>query len=64
MQRDPTEEIYHANALAVCFPSGWLPKSKFGLSLAAVHMPQVPFFQDKLRISMERYFLKLKEEKP
>ncbi|CAF3412581.1 unnamed protein product [Rotaria socialis] len=64
MQRDPTGEIYHANALAVCFPSGWLPKSKFGSSLAAIHMPQVPFFQEKLRTSMERYFLNLKEEKP
>lgn len=48
----------------MCFPSGWLPKLKFGLPLAYVHMPQVPFFQEKLRVSMEKYFLKLKEENP
>ncbi|CAF0786838.1 unnamed protein product [Rotaria sp. Silwood1] len=64
MQRHPNEEIYHANALAVCFPSGWLPKSKFGLPLALVHIPHVPFFQEKLRMSMDRYFLKLKEDSP
>ncbi|CAF3626808.1 unnamed protein product [Adineta steineri] len=64
MQRHSNEQIYHANALAVCFPSAWLPKSKFGLSLAAVHMPHVPFFQEKLQASMEKYFLKLKEENP
>ena len=48
----------------MCFPSGWLPRSKFGLPLAYVHMPQVPFFQEKLRVSMDKYFLKLKEEYP
>ncbi|CAF1489481.1 unnamed protein product [Adineta ricciae] len=64
MQRPANEETYYANALAVCFPSGWLPKSKFGLPLAFVHMPHVPFFQEKLRASMDRYFLKLKEDSP
>ncbi|CAF2368573.1 unnamed protein product [Rotaria sp. Silwood2] len=64
MQRHPNKEIYHANALAVCFPSGWLPKSKFGLPLASIHVPHVPFFQEKLRTSMDRYFLKLKEDSP
>ncbi|UJR16215.1 hypothetical protein I4U23_003125 [Adineta vaga] len=64
MQRAANEETYYANALAVCFPSGWLPKSKCGLPLASVHMPHVPFFQEKLRTSMDRYFLKLKVENP
>ena len=51
-------------ALCVCFPSGWLPKSKFGLPLGAIHVPPVPFFQEKLRASTDRYFLKLKVENP
>lgn len=29
-----------------------------------VHIPHVPFFQEKLRPSMDKYFLKLKEENP
>jgi hypothetical protein len=27
-------------------------------------MPHVPFFQEKLRTSMDKYFLKLKEDNP
>src|ERR1700722_9794570 len=42
-------------ALAVCFPSDWSPRSKLGLSLASIHLPRVPFFQEKLQASMNRY---------
>ena len=40
----------HLTAVCFCFPSGWVPKNKVGLSLAEIHQP-VADGQDLVRMS-------------
>nr|OQO23998.1 hypothetical protein B0A51_08887 [Rachicladosporium sp. CCFEE 5018] len=53
-------EIYHLEAFATCFPSGFSTFSKLGLPLADIHGP-VPGYKDKLEKSMDRFFARLEK---
>ncbi|KAK6430633.1 hypothetical protein LTR95_013206, partial [Oleoguttula sp. CCFEE 5521] len=53
-------EIYHLEAFATCFPSGFSTFSKLGLPLADIHGP-VPGYKDKLEKSMDRFFSRLEK---
>lgn len=43
---------------AVCFPSGWAPEEKLGLSVDAIHVP-VPGLNDQLGSRMDAFLAKL-----
>nr|OQO26333.1 hypothetical protein B0A51_05184 [Rachicladosporium sp. CCFEE 5018]OQO26796.1 hypothetical protein B0A51_04379 [Rachicladosporium sp. CCFEE 5018] len=53
-------DIYHLEAFATCFPSGFSTFSKLGLPLADIHGP-VPGYKDKLEKSMDRFFARLEK---
>lgn len=52
------EEKYFLAAYTTYFPSGFDPRTKLGLRLAAIHGP-VPGYQDKLERSMDRFFARV-----
>ncbi|KAF1978567.1 hypothetical protein BU23DRAFT_564150 [Bimuria novae-zelandiae CBS 107.79] len=49
---------YRLEAFINCFPSGFSPREKLGLSLADIHSP-VPSYAAKLQKSMDRFFATL-----
>jgi hypothetical protein len=52
------EEKYFLAAYTTYFPSGFDPRTKLGLRLAAIHDP-VPGYQEKLERSMDRFFARV-----
>ncbi|KAK5189190.1 hypothetical protein LTR92_010822 [Exophiala xenobiotica] len=56
---------YHLDAGAVCLPGFWRLKEKFRMSLDTLHIEAgVPYYQEKLMKSMNRYFKTVTPEKP
>ncbi|KAL0639766.1 hypothetical protein Q9L58_001081 [Maublancomyces gigas] len=51
--------VYRLAAFACCFPSGYAPERKAGMSLDELHAP-VPGYADKLSVSMNRFFSRLR----
>lgn len=54
----PDQPIYHLQAFATTFPSGFSTLSKLSLPLSAIHAP-VPSYESKLSKSMDRFFARL-----
>ncbi|RPA83071.1 hypothetical protein BJ508DRAFT_324945 [Ascobolus immersus RN42] len=54
----PDGDIYVLQAYAVCFPSGYFPTLKAGMTMEEIHKP-VPGFKQKLQSSVDRYFRKI-----
>lgn len=52
------QPVYHLEAFATCFPSGFSTRSKLSKPLAEIHKP-VPGYATKLERSMDRYFAKI-----
>ncbi|KAF9001931.1 hypothetical protein BDQ17DRAFT_1243749 [Cyathus striatus] len=55
--------LYHLTAGVSCSAVGWNMSSKIGRPLHQIHGP-VPFYEEKLRNSMDRYFAKMPCNKP
>ncbi|USP79384.1 hypothetical protein yc1106_06658 [Curvularia clavata] len=53
---------YIARAYIDCYPFGFDPREKIGLTLAEIHKP-VPGFKKKLQLSMDRFFASLPKGK-
>lgn len=54
----PDGDGYSLQAFIFAYPVGFDPQSKLGMKLREVHQP-VPHFNEKLALSMDRYFSKL-----
>lgn len=63
MQRDPHAEVYRLVGAAVCFPTRWRIAEKMGKPLSLIHEP-VPGYEEHLAATADRYFARLKVEKP
>ncbi|OAL18772.1 hypothetical protein AYO20_11706 [Fonsecaea nubica] len=63
----PDEEdprITRLRAGANCFPAGWKLQERIGLSLWEIHAGKVPQYEDKLAMSMDRFFQRLRVDSP
>lgn len=63
MQQPAPGETYALIGASVCFPTRWRLAQKIGRSLRAIHAP-VPGYDEQLDSSMERFFQRLKVERP
>lgn len=63
MQREPRAEVYRLVGASVCFPTRWRIAEKMGKPLGAIHQP-VPGYEEQLAATVDRYFARLKVEKP
>lgn len=64
MQTDSDGETTRLTAGAPCFPAGWKIRERIGLSLWQIHAGNVPFYEEKLSKSMDRFFVRLSADKP
>ncbi|KAL0061391.1 hypothetical protein AAF712_011792 [Marasmius tenuissimus] len=56
---------YYFQGGAICVPGFWRMRDKIGLPLDEIHITgNVPQYQEKLQLSMERYFKRLPVHKP
>lgn len=56
---------YRLDAASVCLPGFWRLHEKFRTSLDELHQEaKVPHYDEKLKLSMNRYFGKMPAEKP
>ena len=63
MQQDADSGLYRLVGASVCFPTRWRIADKMGKPLAAIHGP-VPGYAEQLASTMDRYFDRLKADKP
>lgn len=63
MQRDGSTGIYRLVGASVCFPTRWRLQEKLGRSVGTIHAP-VPGYQEQLASTMDRFFDRLKVERP
>lgn len=63
MHRAPGEAVYRLVGAAVCFPTRWRLAQKMGQSVRDIHAP-VPGYDTQLAASMDRFFERLKTERP
>jgi hypothetical protein len=63
MQRQEGTEIYHLVGASVCFPTRWRLAEKMGQTVEAIHAP-VPGYDEQLAATMDRFFSRLKVERP
>lgn len=63
MQREERSGVYCLVGASVCFPTRWRLADKMGKPLAAIHGP-VPGYAEQLASTMDRYFDRLKADKP
>ncbi|MEW6297333.1 MAG: DUF3445 domain-containing protein [Thermodesulfobacteriota bacterium] len=63
MQRAPQAEVYRLVGASVCFPTRWRIAEKMGKPLNTIHEP-VPGYEEQLASTADRYFARLKVEKP
>lgn len=59
----PGPEGYRLTAASLCFPTRWRLAEKLGKPMARIHTP-VPFYADKLERPVDRFFERLKPDKP
>ncbi|KAH7024765.1 uncharacterized protein B0I36DRAFT_366680 [Microdochium trichocladiopsis] len=64
MQTDEDQETMRLVAGANCFPAGWRLRQRIGLSLWQIHVGNVPQYEEKLSKSMDRFFLRLRADRP
>jgi len=55
--------LYHLVGASLCFPTRWRLADKLGKPLNLVHAP-VPGYEEELASTMDRFFTRLKVEKP
>lgn len=63
MQQGNDAATYDLVGASVCFPTRWCLREKMGRSVAAIHTP-VPGYEPQLGASMDRFFRRLKAERP
>jgi hypothetical protein len=63
MARDAAREVYCLVGASLCFPTRWRLADKMGKPLAAVHAP-VPGYEEQLALTADRFFERLKPDKP
>ncbi len=54
---------YRLTAASLCFPTRWALAEKLGRPMAAIHAP-VPFYAEKLARPVDRFFARMKPERP
>ncbi|KAK2467056.1 hypothetical protein APHAL10511_001314 [Amanita phalloides] len=62
LQKEETG-LYHLCAAISCSSIGWLLQEKMGKPLHEIHEP-VPYYKEKMELSMDRYFSKLQCDQP
>jgi len=63
MQLDPTTRLYRLIGASLCFPTRWRLADKLDKPLNLVHGP-VPGYEAELASTMDRFFERLKVDKP
>jgi len=63
MQRQEGTETYCLVGASVCFPTRWRLAEKMGQTVEAIHAP-VPGYDEQLAPTMDRFFRRLKVERP
>jgi hypothetical protein len=63
LRRTPGETVYRLVGASVCFPTRWRLAAKMGQSVGTIHEP-VPGYEAQLAVSMDRFFQRLKVERP
>jgi hypothetical protein len=63
MQFNAESKLYHLVGASLCFPTRWRLADKIGKPLNLVHEP-VPGYEEELASTMDRFFARLKVEKP
>jgi dimethylamine monooxygenase subunit A len=63
MQENTETGLYHLVGASLCFPTRWRLADKIGNPLNLVHGP-VPGYEEELASTMDRFFARLKVDKP
>jgi hypothetical protein len=63
MQLESATDQYRLVGASVCFPTRWRLAEKMGQSLGNIHIP-VPDYEAQLDSTMDRFFARLKVERP
>lgn len=63
MQCDSATNLYRLVGASLCFPTRWRLVEKMGKALTAIHEP-VAGYEDQLAATVDRFFERLKVEKP
>jgi hypothetical protein len=63
MQFNAESNLYHLVGASLCFPTRWRLADKIGKPLNLVHGP-VPGYEEELASTMDRFFERLKVDKP
>ncbi|KAI1627859.1 alpha-1,2-mannosyltransferase [Exophiala viscosa] len=61
-EQDPS--VTRLRAGANCFPAGWKIQERIGHSLWEIHAGKVPMYEEKLALSMDRFFQKQRVNSP
>lgn len=59
----PGPDGYRLTAASLCFPTRWRLHDKLGRPMAEIHQP-VPFYREKLARPVDRFFERMKPDKP
>ena len=63
MQWQADTRVYHLVGASLCFPTRWRLADKIGQPLNTIHAP-IPGYEEQLAPTMDRFFERLKVEKP
>ena len=63
MQRQAHTQVYHLIGASLCFPTRWRLADKIGKPLNTIHAP-IPGYAEQLATTMDKFFDRLKVEKP
>ncbi len=63
MAPDRNGDVYRLIGASVCFPTRWRLAEKMGQALDTIHAP-VPGYEEQLASTMDRFFRRLKTERP
>lgn len=63
MRHDPATNTYRLVGASLCFPTRWRLADKLGKALTAIHEP-VAGYEEQLAATVDRFFERLKVEKP
>lgn len=63
MQRQAHTQVYHLVGASLCFPTRWRLADKIGQPLNTIHAP-IPGYAEQLASTMDKFFDRLKVEKP
>lgn len=63
MQRQAHTQVYHLVGASLCFPTRWRLADKIGKPLNTIHAP-IPGYAEQLATTMDKFFDRLKVEKP